>query len=141
MIRGVHHITLLVRDLNQAMQRYRQQLGIAHFEIADLPPRGVRTACFMAGATAIVLVEPVADGEPMRQLRASGEGLFLLSLEVDDLDKACDHLVAGGGQLRGEPREGLKNWRVVDVAPECLNGAPIQLTQVMDPEVTDPLQT
>lgn len=132
MIRGIHHINLLVRDLPKAMEQYQQQLGVAHFDVADLPRRGVRTARFMVGHTAIVLVQPVAEGEPMRQLQSRGEGLFLLSFEVDSLESACSHVVAGGGQLDGEPREGLSNWQVVDIDAAAISGGQLQLTEVLD---------
>lgn len=130
MIRRVHHINLLVRDLTKAMDQYQRQLGVVHFDIADLPGRSVRTARFMAGDTAIVLVQPLADGEPMRQLQRHGEGLFLLSFEVDDLGTACEQVIAGGGQLRGEPRRGLDNWQVVDLEPTAVSGGELQLTEV-----------
>jgi len=129
-IRGVHHINLLVGNLEEAMQQYQQQLGVVGFEVAELPGRGVRTARFMAGDTTIVLVEPVAEGEPMRQLQSHGEGLFLLSFEVDDLDAAGERVVAGGGQLVGEPRLGLEGWRVMDIDARWISGGQLQLTQV-----------
>ena len=132
MIRGVHHINLLVRDLPRAMEQYQQQLGVAQFDVAELPGRGVRTARFMAGDTAIVLVQPVAEGEPMRQLQSQGEGLFLLSFEVDNLESACERVVAGGGQLVGEPRKGLDNWQVVDIDTTGISGGQLQLTEVLE---------
>ena len=130
MIRGVHHINLLVRDLKEAMKQYQQQLGVVSFEIAELPDRGVCTARFMAGDTAIVLIQPVAEGEPMRQLQSHGEGLFLLSFEVDDLRAASEQVVAGGGQMAGEPRIGLEGWRVMDIDAVGISGGKLQLTQV-----------
>jgi methylmalonyl-CoA/ethylmalonyl-CoA epimerase len=129
MITGVHHITLLVRDLEEAMNRYRRQLGIAEFVEASLPERGVRTARFTAGDTHIVLIEPVAEGEPMRQLNERGEGLFLLSFEVDDLGRAIEQVEAGGGGMKGAARRGLEDWDVIDVDPAGLCGSQIQLTQ------------
>ena len=72
----------------------------------------------------------MADGEPMRQLQSYGEGLFLLSFEVGDLDKPSDHVVAGGGQLVGEPRIGLEGWRVVDIDTAGICGGQLQLIQV-----------
>lgn len=129
MITGVHHITLLVRDLEEAMNRYRRQLGIAEFVEASLPERGVRTARFTVGDTHIVLIEPVAEGEPMRQLNERGEGLFLLSFEVDDLGRAIEQVEAGGGGMKGAARRGLEDWDVIDVDPAGLCGSQIQLTQ------------
>jgi methylmalonyl-CoA/ethylmalonyl-CoA epimerase len=133
LIDGVHHINLLVRDLDMAMAQYRAQLGVESFIVDDLPGRGVRTARFRAGESWIVLVQPVAEGEPMRVLKERGEGLFLLSFGVSDLDEVTESVVRGGGRLTStQPRQGLADWRVIDVDPADLSGSQIQLTH--DPE-------
>ncbi len=130
MINGVHHINLLVRNLEQAVEQYRRQLGVDSFQWDELPGRGVRMARFQAGGTWVVLVQPVADGEPMRVLREQGEGLFLLSFGVDSLDDAMERVTdGGGGFINDGPRQGLDNWRVIDLDPSCVAGAALQLTE------------
>jgi methylmalonyl-CoA/ethylmalonyl-CoA epimerase len=130
MITGVHHITLLVRDLEKAVLQWQQQLGIDVVLYDDLPGRGVKTARFKTGDVWLVLVQPVADGEPKRVLEERGEGLFLLSLGVESLQAATDQVVAAGGAMTADqPRQGLENWLVNDVSPETLSGALIQLCE------------
>jgi methylmalonyl-CoA/ethylmalonyl-CoA epimerase len=130
MITGVHHITLLVRDLEKAVLQWQQQLGIDVVLYDDLPGRGVKTARFKTGDVWLVLVQPVADGEPKRVLEERGEGLFLLSLGVESLQAATDQVVAAGGAMTADqPRSGLENWLVNDVSPETLSGALIQLCE------------
>jgi len=43
MLKSVHHINLLVRDLDSAVQRYQTTLGISDLRYGDLSQRGVRT--------------------------------------------------------------------------------------------------
>ena len=130
MINGVHHITLLVRDLEKAVSQWRQQLAVGEVLLDDLPGRGVKTARFKAGGVWLVLVQPVAEGEPKRVLEERGEGLFLLSLGVDSLQAATDQVVLGGGAMTAnEPRSGLENWLVNDVSPDMLSGALVQLCE------------
>lgn len=129
-VTGIHHINLLVADLDQAMVLWQQQLGLTGFKEDSLEGRGVRTARIRLGATWLVLVQPVSEGEPMRQLRERGEGLFLLSLGVSDLELAVAKVKEGGGETTSvQPRQGLENWRVIDLEPTLLAGAPIQLTE------------
>ena len=133
-IQGVHHINLLVADLEAAVERWRAVMGNREPIIDDLPTRGVRTARFEVGDTWIVLVQPVAEGEPMRILRERGEGLFLLSLSVDSID-ACRGSApeaSGLGQhiAIGETRPGLQNWLVADLDACLAPGAIIQLTEL-----------
>ena len=130
MITSVHHITLLVRDLETAVSQWRQQLAVEEVLLDELPERGVKTARFKAGDVWLVLVQPVAEGEPRRVLEERGEGLFLLSLGVDSLQAATDQVVLGGGAMTAnEPRSGLENWLVNDVSPDTLSGALVQLCE------------
>ena len=130
MIRGVHHINFLVRNLDEAVGRYQRLLGVRIERIDELPGRGVRIARFRAGATWIALVQPVADGEPMRHLEEHGEGFFLISYEVDDVQQAAEAVRSAGAQTTSAaPRTGLDGWRVIDIDPADAGGVIVQLCQ------------
>ena len=129
MIRGIHHVNLLVRDLDVAVERYTRLLGIKEFVFDSLSSRAVRTARFRAGDSWIVLVQPTGPGEPQRVLDEEGEGLFLLSFDVSHLADASEAILAADGQLSGPPRTGLDGWSVVDLDQTALCGGRIQLTE------------
>jgi methylmalonyl-CoA/ethylmalonyl-CoA epimerase len=129
MIRGIHHINLLVRDLDVAVERYARLLGIEDFVFDSLTSRAVRTARFRAGDSWVVLVQPTGPGEPQRVLDEQGEGLFLLSFDVADLAGASEAILAADGQMSGPPRLGLDGWSVVDLDQTALCGGRIQLTE------------
>ena len=71
----VHHVNLLVRDLESAKRAYRAKFNIDFID-ESLPSRGVLTSRFRIGESWLVLVQPNAEGEPMRQLRERGEDCF-----------------------------------------------------------------
>lgn len=127
----MHHINFLVRDLDAAVRRYREAFGVPQLIEADLGQRGVRTARFDLGGVWIVLVQPVDDsGIPARHLREHGEGLFLVSLAVGDLEKACLRVTGAGARMRdAAAREGLEDWRVMDLDPRDFFGAQLQFTE------------
>jgi len=131
MLTGVHHINFLVADLDQAVDRYKDLFGLESVEIEMLPERGVATARFDLNGVWIVLVQPVDDeSEPALILKQKGEGVFLISFGVDDLDDAREKLVAKGAiSESATARDGLRNWRVIDLNPESVFGAPIHLTE------------
>jgi len=129
MIRGIHHVNLLVRDLDVAVERYTRLLGIKEFVFDSLSSRAVRTARFRAGDSWIVLVQPTGPGEPQRVLDEEGEGLFLLSFDVSHLADASEAILAADGQLSAPPRIGLDGWSVVDLDRAALCGGRIQLTE------------
>lgn len=130
MLKHIHHINFLVRDLDDAVARYRAMFGVEDWTYGELEARGVRTARFPAGETWVVLVQPVDPaGEPAQRLREQGEGCFLVSFAVDDLDTAVAAVRAGGGEMSAAGRRrGLEGWPVEDVDPAHTCGAPIQLT-------------
>jgi methylmalonyl-CoA/ethylmalonyl-CoA epimerase len=131
MLEGIHHINFLVADLDAAVLRYKDLFDIDAMTIESLPERGVRTARFELSGVWIVLVQPVDEqSEPMRHLREQGEGLYLVSFAVDDLDAATENLAAKGAINKAtRSREGLQGWRVIDLEPDAVFGALIQLTQ------------
>ena len=112
----VHHVNLLVRDLESAKRAYRAKFNIDFID-ESLPSRGVLTSRFRIGESWLVLIQPIAEGEPMRQLRARGEGLFLLSLGVAQAEDAAlasfhDDSHTAGAFL--EVRDGISGWRIAD---------------------------
>ncbi len=131
MLEGIHHINFLVADLDAAILRYKDLFDIDAMTIESLPERGVRTARFELRGVWIVLVQPVDEqSEPMRHLRQHGEGLYLVSFAVDDLDAATENLAAKSAINKAtKSREGLTGWRVIDLEPDAVFGALIQLTQ------------
>jgi methylmalonyl-CoA/ethylmalonyl-CoA epimerase len=66
----------------------------------------------------------------MRALERDGEGLFLVSYEVDDLEEAAARArAAGAATTAAAAREGLDGWRVIDLEPAGMHGAPVQLCE------------
>ena len=131
MLKRVHHINFLVTDLDKAVERYKDLFGLKSIEFEMLPSRGAATARFDLNGVWIVLVQPVDDeSEPARVLRQQGEGVFLISFGVDDLEDATAKLLAKGAiSESATARDGLQNWRVIDLNSESVFGAPIQLTE------------
>lgn len=116
MVNGIHHLNLLVRDIDAAIDRYTQLLGGVPLR-ETLPQRGVATARFRLGDTWFVLVQPTtADGPVARHLAEHGEGLFLVSFGVDELESACARAQTNGlSTVDFAPRDGLDGWRVADL--------------------------
>ena len=126
MVRCVHHINFIVRDLEAAIARYEEILDMRVTLRDHLDERGVDTARFRVGETWIVLVQPTgADGEPARHLAEHGEGFFLMSLEVESLQEEVSRL--GAGMFEGDERQGVDDWRVRDLDRATTYGAQLQL--------------
>ena len=134
MIKRIHHINFIVKDLEKALRRYKVLFGDPVSESESLPQRGVKLARFKVGETWLILVEPVDDESvPGRYLKQHGEGFFLISCQVDDVKKSA-RLVSSAGikVLDPLPRQGLDDWEVMDLSREDLFGVDFQLVESAD---------
>jgi len=134
MIKRIHHINFIVKDLEKALKRYRVLFGEPAGEPEILPQRGVKLAKFRVGEVWLILVQPLTDkGVPARYLKKHGEGFFLMSCQVDDVSKAASLVSFQGiGVLDEHPRQGLDDWKVMDLCSEDLFGANFQLVESDD---------
>ncbi len=130
----VHHVDIVVRDLDRAVKRYQAVLGLRPGPRERLPERGVELVRFRVGETWIVLVEPTArSGQVWEFLNANGEGFFHIAIEFDDVVAAASAVEADGIRLlRPWPRHGLDGWKLVDLAVEDTAGAMLQLAEVQE---------
>ena len=131
MIKKIHHINFIVKDLGKAVERYRILFGEPVGEPEMLLQRGVKLARFKVGETWLILVQPTdAEGFPARYLQEHGEGFFLISCQVDDVRKVADLVSSEGIKVLDQlPRQGLDDWKVMDLSPEDLFGVDFQLLE------------
>ena len=131
MIRRLHHINFIVKDLDKALQRYKVLLGEPAGEEEVLPQRGVKLVRFKVGETWLILVQPTDDtGPPAQYLEKHGEGFFLISCQVDDVRAAARQALSGSIKaLDLTPRQGLDDWQVMDLDPDDLFGVNFQLVE------------
>lgn len=125
MVKGIHHINFIVRDLDAAITRWEHILGMSVTSRDVLDQRGVELARFKLRDIWIILVQPVRpDTVPARYLETHGEGFFLMSLETDSLDAEIERL--GDSMFTDQERQGLDDWRVIDLVADQTFGAQLQ---------------
>lgn len=128
----IHHINFVVADIRVAVDAYQRELGLGPFEFEELPQRGVSTARARIGDAWLILVSPHdEDSVAGRHLKNHGEGFFLLSFGVGNLDEALAEFAKRGTVPTGAcARSGILDWRVADLATENSLGVRFHLTQV-----------
>lgn len=127
----LHHVGIIVRDLESAIDRYRQ-LGFGEPERSRIDDQQVELATFPAGNGFVELVSPVVeDGGLVRYLESRGESVHHIAYRVDDIQAELQRLAAGGIELIDlEPRRGAHNWLVAFVHPKSCHGVLTELVQV-----------
>ncbi|MFH1482837.1 MAG: VOC family protein, partial [Chloroflexota bacterium] len=58
MIKKIHHVSVVVRNLEEALKLYEGLFGLRPEKIEALPEQGVRVALLPVGGSEIELVEP-----------------------------------------------------------------------------------
>lgn len=134
--RRIHHLDIVVRDLDRATARYRQVLGVEPRPRETLPDRGIELVRFPIGEAWLILVQPTAGEGPVAAfLDQHGEGFFHVAFEVDDVAERARSLDESGvGLANRRPRVGLDGWKLVDLDIDDTFGAMIQLVE--EPEST-----
>ena len=96
-------LVLVVRNLERAVSIYAGGLGFQPLdEPSDVPSLGARHVVLRAANTLVELLEPYdAEKPPGLFLRARGEGLFSLALEVDHPAQAKEQLASSFVDVRG----------------------------------------
>ncbi|MBI2828187.1 MAG: methylmalonyl-CoA epimerase, partial [Acidobacteria bacterium] len=129
------HIGIAVQDIDAALSFYRDALGLEIEAPEEVRAQGVRAHVIPAGQSALELLEPTAPDSPIAgYLQKRGPGIHHITLRVDDLRGALDHLRARGVRLIDEqPRQGARSALVAFIHPSAAHGVLVELKQSARP--------
>jgi methylmalonyl-CoA/ethylmalonyl-CoA epimerase len=126
----VHHVGLVVRDLEEALGLYRDELGLPIVSLHDLAPDGVRAAFLGEAGARIELIQPTRDDTGVaRFLETRGPGMHHLCFVVPDVAAVLAALADEGVELIDTaPRRGA-HGPVAFLHPRSAFGALIELME------------
>jgi len=135
MIKKVHHVGVVVRDMEQAMRFYRDTLGLPVHKLQTIQEQGVEAALLTLGDSEIELLEPVVpDTGIARYLERKGEGLHHVCFQVDDVERALFDLKEKGTELIDQQtRIGIAG-RICFLHPTAMDGTLVELCQPLEDE-------
>ena len=127
----VDHVAIAVRDLDAAIDWYKQTFGatVAHREVVERD--GVEEALLSVADSDIQLLTPTRDESPVaKYLDTKGEGIHHVGYRVDDCAAAVAQAVAAGARAIDEaPRPGSRGTTVAFLHPKTAFGTLIELVQ------------
>jgi len=141
-IQRLDHLVLAVQDLDAGIERWADVFGLpadpvvrpegTHMALAFLRPGGDPSlhSGQAAAAAFLELVQPTTDDHRIaRHIAERGEGMFSISVQVDDLDAAVRHLRARGLEV-SDPEPGvLPATRVARIPRATARGVALQLIE------------
>lgn len=126
----IHHVAVIVRDLEASLGLYRDKLGLVVESVMNMEYDHVAIGFLPVGDTKIELVQPT-DGTTgsARFLESKGEGFHHVCFEVPDIQAALDSLAAAGLTLIDTaPRKGGEG-PVAFVHPKSCHGVLVELIE------------
>jgi methylmalonyl-CoA epimerase len=135
---SIHHVAIVVRDMDAALRFYRDGLGLEMAERRQVPEEAVEIAFLPAGRKGeggkIELIRPLdGDSGVARFLAKRGEGLHHICLVVENIEAAMERLRAAGVHLLSEePRVDAQGVRYVFVHPHSAHGVLMELYEATE---------
>jgi methylmalonyl-CoA/ethylmalonyl-CoA epimerase len=126
----IHHVAVIVRDLDLALDLYRGKLGLEVETVMNMTYDHVTIGFLPVGETKIELVMPTdTTTGTARFLESKGEGFHHICFEVPDIQAALDRLAAMGLTLiDAAPRKGGEG-PVAFVHPKSCHGVLVELIE------------
>jgi methylmalonyl-CoA/ethylmalonyl-CoA epimerase len=130
MIEKVSHIGIAVNSIDEAVKLYTECLGLEVAAIENVPDQKVRAAVIPVGNCRIELLESTdPEGPIAKHIKARGEGLHHVALEVKDIEGALTRMEEKGVFLVDKkPRIGAGGAKIAFLHPKATR-ALIELVQ------------
>lgn len=126
----INHLGIAVRSIDQALEFYRDQLGLPVSLRETVAAEKVHAAMLPVGESRIELLEASEpDSIIAKFIEKRGEGLHHVALTVPDLNAAVQRLKAKGARLLNEPRNGAGGHLYVFIHPSSAGGVLVELIQ------------
>ena len=132
MFKDIDHVTIIVKDLEGAIAQYKAILGTDKVRYSERRLGATyQAAHFDFASTNIEIITPTDEHNPWgRRLAQGGDGLYLVSLQVDNLRQTVERLRGQGVRLVGDPGPGTGPiTNLVCVHPKSANGVMLLLSE------------
>ena len=131
-VKAIHHVAVVVEDMEKSLAFWRDALGIELRELRDVPAEKSQVAFLPLAGAEVELVMPTTDDSGIaKYLAKRGPGMHHLCLEVDDIQGMLAQLKARNIRLiNEEPRLAADGKKYAFIHPESTGGVLVELYQL-----------
>jgi methylmalonyl-CoA/ethylmalonyl-CoA epimerase len=133
MITGFNHVSIVVPNLQAAIERLQSVYGLTAGEPKVNEQQGVRLVWIDLGNASIELMEPSRPNSPVAKFleRNPAGGIHHFCLNVENVDNAQGELSKGGVRVLGDgkPQYNVHGDPIAFIHPKDFLGALVELEQ------------
>ena len=133
MLTRFNHVAIVVPDLEEAKNKYKDVLNANVSEINNYEEPGVSVVFVNVGNTKIELMYPYGENSPIKNFldKNMNGAIHHICLEVKDIYKTADELKRKNIRILGDgsPKNGAHNKPVLFLHPKDFFGTLIELEQ------------
>ena len=131
MIKKINHIGVAVKDLNEGIRFYRENLGLEIEGIEEIKEQKVKVAFIPLGESRIELLQSTDPNGPIAKfIEKKGEGIHHIALDVERIEETLQKLNEKGVQLIDEkPRIGAHGIKIAFLHPRGTKGVLMELCE------------
>jgi methylmalonyl-CoA/ethylmalonyl-CoA epimerase len=135
-IKKIDHIAIVVDDIDDALNFWRDGLGLELSHVEDVPDQESIVAFLPAKESEVELVKPTTkDSGVARFLENRGPGMHHICFEVYDIEETLAHLKSTGTRLINEtPQIGTGGKKIAFIHPESTHGVLVELYELTGQE-------
>ena len=134
MIGKLNHIAIATPKLDEAVNTYKNMLGVKISSPIDQVDHGVKVVFIELPNTKIELLEPLGEKSPIENFLEKNKkgGIHHICFEVEDINSAILSLEKDGATVfgDGEAKIGAHGNPVIFLHPKDFNGTLIELEEV-----------
>lgn len=129
-IKRIDHVAICVPDIDAALARYEEVLGLEVEAREIVLSQKTEAALLPVGESRLELIAPKGNEGLVRFLEKRGSGLHHIAVEVEGIEAALAFLKGLGVPLIDEaPRTGARGHKVAFLHPKATGGVLIELVE------------
>ena len=129
-IKKIDHVAICVRDVDEAVAKYKQVLGLEPQTREVVESQKTEAVLLPIGETSLELISPRGNEGLEKFLEKKGPGLHHIAVEVEGIEQALLALKALGIALIDEtPRKGARGHKVAFLHPKATGGVLVELVE------------
>jgi len=130
MIKGIGHIGIAVRNIEEVLSTISKMLNLPMPSIRDISERKLKVSVLDIGGTGLEIIQDYSEeGEFAKFVKEKGNAIHHICLLTDQIEADIELLKARGVEMADQkPRIGVRGKKIAFTKPIPLNGILFELS-------------